>query len=125
MKYSLSRFQKLLGKREFSTVYREGNRWSGNSFTLFYLTTLSARVKLGITIGRKWGKAHERNRFKRVVREGFRIVYPSLPDGLILNVHPKEGYQELTSSAVQVELKRFISSCGQTQSQSTESRCYN
>ena len=125
VRYSLSRSQKLVYRQEFLTLYREGSRWSGESLLFFYFKSLPSFPKLGITIGKKWGKSHERNRFKRVIREGFRKAYPLIPEGLMLNVHPKEGYRQLTSNGVELELKRFISSCVQAQSQSTTGCCHN
>lgn len=87
----------------------------------FYLTEMSFPPRLGITITKKWGKAHDRNRFKRVTREAFRKIYPTLPKGLIINVHPKEGYQDLTPEEVETELKNLAKLCGKTQRESTES----
>lgn len=86
---------------------------------------MSSPPRLGITITKKWGKAHDRNRFKRVTREAFRKIYPILPKGLIINVHPKEGYRELSPDEIETELKNLAKLCGKTQRESTESRNYH
>lgn len=108
MSFKLSRFQRLLSRHDFRAVYQEGRRFVGKRLLLFYLTDFSSHPRLGITITKKWGKAHDRNRFKRVSREAFRKLYPTLPKGLIVNVHPKEGYRDLTPEEVEVELKNLI-----------------
>lgn len=82
---------------------------------------MSSPPRLGITITKKWGKAHDRNRFKRVTREAFRNIYPILPKGLIINVHPKEGYRELSPDEIETELKNLAKLCGKAQSESTAS----
>ena len=87
----------------------------GNSLIIFHVTDPKSPPKLGITITKKWGKAHDRNRFKRVVREAFRKLYPTLPKGLVLNIHPKDGYRDLTPEEIETELKQLISICGETQ----------
>lgn len=113
MKLTFSRFQRLLHRRDFRAVYQEGKRFVGKRVIFFYLSDMSSFPRLGITITKKWGKAHDRNRFKRVAREAFRKVYPTLPKGLIINVHPKEGYQDLASEEVEIELKNLAKLCGE------------
>jgi ribonuclease P protein component len=116
----LSRFQRLLSRHDFRAVYQEGRRFVGKRLVLFYLTDLTSHPRLGITITKKWGKAHDRNRFKRVAREAFRKLYPNLPIGLVINIHPKEGYRDLTPDEVETELNNLVAVCGKTESESAE-----
>ena len=121
MKLRLSRFQRLLNRHDFRAVYQKGRRFVGKRLVLFYLTGLFSHPRLGITITKKWGKAHDRNRFKRVSREAFRKLYPSLPKGLVVNIHPKEGYRDLTPDEVETELNNLVALCDKTESESEES----
>lgn len=65
-------------------------------------------TRLGITVTKRYGKAHQRNRFKRVVREAFRQCRLRLPAGLDLNVKPRNGAQQAKPADVQAELLRLF-----------------
>lgn len=57
---------------EYRRILKGGRRVSTPHFTLFYKANRSGRLRLGITVSKKVGKAHARNRLKRWVREYFR-----------------------------------------------------
>lgn len=79
---------RLLSSGHFKSLIQKGVRRFGSSVSIHFRLGISDEPKLGITVSRKYGKAHDRNRFKRVVREAFREIYHTLPKDLELNVFP-------------------------------------
>ena len=126
MRLSFSSFQKLRFHSEFCCVYNEGKRFFGKRILVFYYFGQKIHPRLGITISRKWGKAHKRNRFKRVVREAYRHIYLELPHYLELNIHPRIFFESLSSQEIEEELKCLVKKLSdKTQSQSRKSCCDN
>jgi len=47
--------------------------------------------RLGLVVSRKIGKAHDRNRWKRLLREVFRLNRHRIPDYFDLVIIPRQG----------------------------------
>ena len=67
---------------------------------------LGARV--GLTAGKVLGKAHERNRIKRRMREALRRHLDLLPEGADLILHPRRVVLTMEFAKLEAELVRIL-----------------
>jgi len=84
-RYSFSKEDRLRSSRDFQRVYREGRSCQDRYFKIFYRRS-GGPPRLGLVTVRRLGKATERNRAKRVIREAFRLN-KGLFSGLEVIVH--------------------------------------
>jgi ribonuclease P protein component len=104
-----SKSARIVRRSHFLSLMKQGTRFTGASVKIEYRQGGKAPFpKLGITVSRRYGKAHARNRFKRVVREVFRQLAPTLPHGLELHVSPKGAEQRVTVHDILSDLKKMI-----------------
>jgi ribonuclease P protein component len=70
----------------------------------------AATWRLGVTVTRKSGKAVVRNRFKRLLREAFRLDQALLPPGYDLVVVPKRGVtpSRMTLEGIRREVRAML-----------------
>jgi ribonuclease P protein component len=77
--FSLPKEARLLKRAEFLRVYEQGRRFEGRFMTVFILPSDRPLHRVGITATKKAiGKAHDRNRAKRLLRECFRLNRPEI-----------------------------------------------
>lgn len=87
------RRHKLTHAREFRAVFGARLRKSAGPLTLHAMATDLPEHRLGLSIGRRVGKAVVRSRLKRHIREAFRLSRAELP------VPPGGGAYDLVISA--------------------------
>lgn len=66
------RRERIAKRSEFVRIYEEGRKVFSRFSVLFVARNEHGHPRLGVTVTRKMGKAHDRNRLKRWVRETYR-----------------------------------------------------
>ncbi len=64
--------------------------------------------RVGLTVGKVMGKAHERNRIKRRMREALRRHVDLLPAGFDLIFHPRRSVLTMEFAQLEGEIVRIL-----------------
>jgi len=103
IRYTLPRTARLRSRKAFARIFKRRQRVSDGWLTLYAAPNEEGQARLGISIGRRYGNAVQRNRTKRLIREAYRHVRHDLPVGLDYVVIPRPG-QEPTAAQLQKSL---------------------
>jgi ribonuclease P protein component len=82
---------RLRSDRDFQRVYRRRSVASDDLLVVHSCENELDFPRLGLSVSRKVGNAVVRNRWKRRLREAFRLRKPDLPVGVDLVVAPRAG----------------------------------
>lgn len=105
---------RLLKRREFVHLAHKGYTFYGNHVVIQWRKTTYGRVRLGVIITKKFGNAVLRNRFKRLVREGFRLATSRPAFGIDVSVRPRKNFEQLTLADILSDFAKFFSSFSET-----------
>ena len=107
-RYSLGKQCLLRKKYEFDRVYNSGRRLHGQGFSLIWSENSLAWNRLGISVRKKTGRAVDRNRIKRIIREAFRLrreLFPARSD-IVVTVRP--GFAPNSTAEVIASVGRLL-----------------
>lgn len=100
---TFSKTDRLVKRSDFLRVQREGDRRVG-AFLSVEIRPKVKRSRLGITAPKKYGSSPERNRFKRLVREAYRLNRDAFPPNVEMNVFPRQRAKEAKLPDIAQEL---------------------
>jgi ribonuclease P protein component len=92
--------------KDFKRIYDRRQRAGDDLLLVFGCENELPHARLGLSVSRKVGMAVVRNRWKRLIREAFRLSQHELPPGVDLVVIPR-GDVEPTLDGVQDSLRRL------------------
>jgi ribonuclease P protein component len=82
---------RLVRGHQFDKVYRQGRVVSDETLVIHAIANGLSITRLGLSVSKRVGNAPVRNRWKRLIREAFRLRSSHLPLGLDLVVRPRKG----------------------------------
>ncbi len=105
-RFGLSRDERIKSRKDFENIYSVGRSLISvdKKIKLFYLLEKQSEqpgVKIAVAVGKKFGTAVWRNRFKRIIKNSFRLNKASL---LNLCLH-KKYLLKLVFSPLQINEK--------------------
>lgn len=108
----ITKAEKLLKRREFVSLSRQGKSVSDHYFIIAYQYNRLDRSRLGITITRKVGNAVTRNRLKRIIREFYRHNKIAVAKNLDINIIAKKSAAGVSSKRACESLSALLNRIG-------------
>ena len=93
---------------EFDKIFRTGIRANGELVRLLYLRDDDGTIKFGCTVGKRQGKAHVRNRGKRILREAFRSLAGKIIPGVQIVLGLKDKGLTAKTQDIAHELEKLF-----------------
>jgi len=89
--FRFSKSDRLRKKAEFDSVFQCKQSTADKMIVVYWKKNDTHLSRLGLVVSRKVGKAHDRNRWKRLLREVFRLNRHRIPGGFDLVIIPRQG----------------------------------
>lgn len=102
--FAFKKTQRLLNKIEYDLVFQQAKKIVTTEFILLFRENNLGHARLGLALSKKMiAKAHDRNRIKRLMREGFRQAQLPAVDMIFL---ARQGIAKQTNSGLNTQLSK-------------------
>ena len=107
---------KLKENRDFRRAYHKGNSFVSPYVVVYINKNRTNQIRLGITAGKKIGKAVSRNRAKRLITAAFRSLLPQIDTGYDFVIVARTRILNVKSTEVALSLLKIFKTCGAVKS---------
>ncbi len=81
----------IRSRLDFARVYEQGSRMSDAVLLITAARNAEPQTRIGLAVSKRCGNAVQRNRWKRLIREAFRLSRAEMPSGIDLVIQPRAG----------------------------------
>lgn len=108
MDAKLTRDDRLRRQADIDAVYKTGRRWHGKFFRVHIKPNTLERSRFTVSVPRRLCNAVLRNRWKRMLRESFRLNKESIGPGLDIVAVPTAAPDEIKRQQVEFVLVQLV-----------------
>lgn len=103
----MKKYERVKDNRYFNKIINEGSSIKNKYYIVYNLKSNNYNYKIGIAVGKTVGKAHIRNKLKRIVRtivDNNRFIFKNYRDYIIIvkKTCINENYSVLTDNLVKL-----------------------
>ena len=95
--------------QEFQNIFEKGHSLYGRYIVAYFLPNGSRDVRFGICVGRRFGNAVKRNRYKRLLKEALRLIPANGCQGLDLVLVARTSLTGLNLAGIISEIAHILS----------------
>ncbi|MGL6196242.1 MAG: ribonuclease P protein component [Thermoguttaceae bacterium] len=106
--FSLKKTDRIRKQDEFQKIYKLRRSVSDSFLILYVFPNGLSKTRLGMSVSRKVGNAVVRNKWKRLIREQFRLNKHTLPVGFDFLFIPKPKTAPIPFQRVGLSLRKLI-----------------
>ncbi len=111
----------LKGRKAYNEVFTSGKKFRGKAVIVFLLkrkleeksnNSAIRNIRIGISLSRKLGKAHDRNRIKRRIRAICYELLDNMNTGITIIIKPGPGSRDMSFEEFRGDLVKVFKNSG-------------
>jgi len=103
-------FEMIKKDRQFRYIYSRGKSFANKKLVIYYIKNNDEKLKVGISISKKVGKAVVRNRLRRLIKENIRINQ-NLKSGYSMIFLARVGADDLDFNTMKSSINHLLKRC--------------